>query len=270
MMPLALKVVAIGACRSFGELHDVADAGTRAVTHDDHRASGSGEQRDRARDGLLRWRDRGVGEPADRCADPRGSPAGSICTSSGSTRCDDAALYERVLAREAHQLPVIGVALHRLREQRDVGERRGEVEVLERAPAAHLRRHLARDREHRRAVDLGVVQAGEQVGRARPGDGEAGGEFAGELAVRRRCERGRAFVADADEREVAARFGGAHRVGEAEVRVARPSRTRGSRPTRTSSRPSRRKRCGHAVAPAAARRRSRRCEPRRGSRRARP
>ena len=132
----------------------------------------------------------------------------------------DAALHERVLAREAHQLGVVGVALHGLRVDRDVGERGGEVEVLERAAAAHLRRHLARDREHRRAVDLGVVQPGEQVGGARARDREARRELAGELPVGRRRERGRALVADTDEREVAALLGVAHRVGEAEVGVA--------------------------------------------------
>ena len=90
----------------------------------------------------------------------------------------DTALDERVLARQAHQLAVVGVALHRLRVDRDVGERGGEVEVLERAAPAHLRRHLPGDREHRRAVDLGVVETGEQVGRTRPRDREARGQLA--------------------------------------------------------------------------------------------
>ena len=156
---------------------------------------------------------------------PLGEPAAGVAGRErlhlvGEHEVRDAALHERVLAREAHQLGVVGVALHGLRVERDVGERGGEVEVLERAAPAHLRRHLPRDREHRRAIDLGVVETGEQVGGARARDREARGELAGELAVGRRRERGRALVADADEREVAALLGLAHRVGESEVRVA--------------------------------------------------
>ena len=95
-----------------------------------------------------------------------------------------------------------------------------EVEVLERAAAEHLRRHLPGDRDHRGAVQLGVVEAGEQVGRARAGDGEAGRRPAGELAVGAGGERRGALVADADEPQLAALLGPAQRVGEAEVGVA--------------------------------------------------
>ena len=103
----------------------------------------------------------------------------------------------------------------------DVGERGREVEILERAAAAHLRRHLARDREHRRPVDLGVVQTGEQVRGARARDREARRELPGELAVRARRERGRALVADADEREVAALLGA--RIASAKPRFEWPT-----------------------------------------------
>ena len=127
----------------------------------------AGEQRDRSFDGVLGRCDRGVGEPAARRADRRGVAGRQHLHLVGQHEVRDAALHERVLAREAHQLAVVGVALHGLRVERDVGERGGEVEILERAAPAHLRRHLARDREHRRAVDLGVVEAGEQVGGAR-------------------------------------------------------------------------------------------------------
>ena len=114
---------------------------------------------------------------------------------------------------------MIRLGEHRLRVAGDVGERGGEIDVLERAAAEHLRRHLARDREHRRAVDLGVVETGEQVGRSRARDPEAGGGPAGELAVGAGRERRRALVADADEREVASFLLTAHGVGESEVGV---------------------------------------------------
>jgi hypothetical protein len=62
---------------------------------------------------------------------------------------------------------------HRRGERGDVAEGGGQVEVLKRA-RAELRRHLSRDGEHRRAVDLGVVEDGQQVDRARAGDRQAG------------------------------------------------------------------------------------------------
>ena len=189
------------------------------MTYDDHRTRGSGEQRDGVGDGLFRWCDRGVGEPADRSANPRVARRQHLHLV-GKHEVRDAALHERVLAREAHQLTVVGVALHGLCEQGDVGERGGEVEILERAPAAHLRRHLTRDRKHGRAVDLGVVETSEQVGRAGPGDGEARRQLPGELPVGRRGERGCAFVPDPYEGEVTASFGHTHRVGKTEVGVA--------------------------------------------------
>jgi len=90
---------------------------------------------------------------------------------------------------------------------------------LEGPAAEHLRRHLPGDREHRRAIDLRVVEAGEQIGGAGPGDGETRGGTPGELAVGRRRERGGALVADTDEREVAGILLAAQRVGEPEVGV---------------------------------------------------
>ena len=131
----------------------------------------------------------------------------------------DPALQERVLAREGHELRVIGALVHGAREHRHVGERRVQVDILEGAPTDHLRRHLTREREHGRAVDLRVVETCEQVGGTRARDREAGRELAGELPVGRRRERGRTLVPDTDERELTARLRLAHRVGETEVRV---------------------------------------------------
>ena len=67
------------------------------------------------------------------------------------------------------------VGQHRLAPGGDRAERAGEVDLLEGAGAEHLRVDLAGQREHRRAVDLRVPQPGEQVGRARAGDRQAGG-----------------------------------------------------------------------------------------------
>ncbi len=129
--------------------------------------------------------------------------------------------------------------MHRAGEGGDVGERGAEVEVLERASSHHLRRHLTGDGQRRRAVDLGVVEPGEQVGRAGPGDREAGRRTARELAERRRSERRGTLVAHADEREVAAFLRRDASRRRSRGSSDRPCRTRGSRPTRPSCRPAR-------------------------------
>ncbi len=145
---------------------------------------------------------------------------GSTCTSSGKTRCatprpSTACLTARA-ASSAWSLPASTVAF-----QTDTSRNTAwQVEVLERAAAEHARRHLPGDGQHRRAVELGVVQAGEQVRRARAGDGEARRRPPGELAVGAGRERRGTLVADADVPELAALLGPAHRVGEAEVGVA--------------------------------------------------
>ena len=154
--------------QALGERDDVVDAGARAVPDDDHRAAAR-----RASNATARSTAPSGGAIAVSARRPLGEPDRARVAGRerlylvGQHEVGDTALHERVLAREAHQLAVVGVALHRLRVERDVGERGGEIEVLERAAPAHLRRNLARDREHRSAVDLGVVEAGEQVGRAR-------------------------------------------------------------------------------------------------------
>ena len=109
--------------------------------------------------------------------------------------------------------------VHRAAPHGDVREHGGQVDVLERAAAEHLRGDLARDRDHGSPVDLRVVETGEQVRRPRPGDGEAGGRPPGQLAVRRRSERGGALVADADVGELSPGLGTSHGVGEAQVGV---------------------------------------------------
>ena len=87
-----------------------------------------------------------------------GSPGGAICASGdrplgrrpprrlagqrlhlvGKHEVGDAPLHERVLAGERHQLGVVGVRAAPSGESGDVGERGGEVEVLEGAAAQHL------------------------------------------------------------------------------------------------------------------------------------
>ena len=154
-------------------------------------------------------------------APPAGrSGAGWTWTSSGRTRWATPRPTSARLEGQRRQLGVVGVG-------QDVWEKSAtsaKAPVRSRSWKAprpeDLGRHLSGDGQDRGPVDLGVVEAGEQVGRPGAGDGEAGGRAAGELAVGGGGEGGRALVADADVGQLAPLLGPAHGVGEAEVGVA--------------------------------------------------
>ena len=217
--PLALKVVSTGAPSRSASATSSALAGPGTVADDEDRALRVAHAAAAAAR-CLRRRGRSR-RSANRPSGAGGARSdGSSWTSSGSTRCatprpSTACLTARA-ASSAWSLP----ACDGRGRDGDVAEHRGQVEVLERASAEHLRRHLPGDRDHRRLVELRVVQAGQQVRRSRPGDREAGCRPTGELAVGTRRERRRALVPDPDEAELAPLLGPAQRVGEAEVRVA--------------------------------------------------
>ena len=69
---------------------------------------------------------------------------------------------------------------------RDVLEQRDQVDLLLVVAAERRARLLADDRDDRRVVELRVVEAVQEVDRARPRGGEADADLAGELRVRRR------------------------------------------------------------------------------------
>ena len=167
---------------------------------------------------------------------PSGDDAGWLlawtCTSSGRTRWATERASEACLTASAASSAWSEPACSTVEETRDVGERRAQVEVLERAAAEHLGRHLARHRDDRGPVDLRVVQPGEQVGRAGPGDAEACGGPTGELAVRGCREGGGALVADADVLQPARLLEAPEGVGEPQVRVADHAEHRVDAPAR--------------------------------------
>ena len=157
-------------------------------------------------------------------ARPVGNAAGasevSSCTSSGSTRCAtprwSTACLTASAASSAWSLPLWTTVDETVTSEKTAVRSRSW-----NAPRPqHLRRHLARDREHGRLVEAGVVQTGEEVGRARTGDRKARGRPAGQLPVGAGGERRGALVPDAEESELAALLGTAERVGETEVGVA--------------------------------------------------
>ncbi len=201
----------------FSELDDLGLGSTGSVADDDHRAVGVPNELG------------SVGESGFvRTAGPAGVPAGRGGRRRvGRERLDLVGKYEmgdttavpRVLDRKSGKLGVVAARLHGRRGDRYVLEHRREVEVLEGTPAAHLRRHLARDRYDRGLIELCVVQSGQQVGRAGPGDRETRGRPSGQLAVGTRGERRRTLVPDSDERQLRSFLGTAKRIREAEVGV---------------------------------------------------
>ena len=247
--------------QALGERRDGRHVLARAVADDEHRPARGAHELKRVVDLLLRGRDVERREPPGRAA-RRLVRGGDRLHVVGEDEVRDVALEDGVLAGEVHQLRVPGAGLHGLTPGRDRRERRGEVDLLEGPRAEHLRLDLAGQRQQRRAVDLRVVQAGEQVRRARARDRQAGGGAAGELRVGRGGEGGRALVADADVPQGAGLLLAADRVGEAEVRMADHPEDRVDAPGdhRLGHRVGRR--CARARPPARCRRRYRR----RGSR----
>ena len=80
------------------------------------------------------------------------------------------AFDQRGLAGQGHQFDVARGVQHRLAERCDRRECGREIDLLEGTRPEHLDIDLARQRQHGRAVDLCVPQAGHQVGRTRPGN----------------------------------------------------------------------------------------------------
>ena len=103
--------------------------------------------------------------------------------------------------------------------------RRRQVDLLLVVAAEAGARLLADDRQHRLVVELGVVEAVEQVDRAGPRGGQADAELAGELGVGARHERGHLLVAHLDELGAARAVARAlERADDAVDAVARDSR----------------------------------------------
>ncbi len=82
---------------------------------------------------------------------------------------------------------------------RDILEQRGEVDLLLVVAAETEPGLLADDRHDRLVVELRVIQAVEEVDRARPGGGEANASLTCELSVGAGHEGGHLLVADLDE-----------------------------------------------------------------------
>jgi hypothetical protein len=106
----------------------------------------------------------------------------------------------RSVARDAHR--AVDQVPHLRRHHRhvhvvagDVLEQRDQVDLLLVVAAERRARLLADDRHHRLVVELGVVQAVEQVDGARAGGRQAHADLAGELGVRAGHEGGQFLVA---------------------------------------------------------------------------
>ena len=100
----------------------------------------------------------------------------------------------RVLdVRRAHDARAVG---------RDVGEQLRQVDVLLREGVDEIVVRQPRDRDHGGLVELGVVQAVEQVHAAGTGGREAAADAPGPLGVRAGHERGGFLVAHLDETDL--------------------------------------------------------------------
>ena len=110
---------------------------------------------------------------------------------------------ERKPDRAVDHVRQLGGLRHLLHIFGDVGEHAVEVQLLLVAAPAHRRFGLPADREHRHVVELGVVKAGDKMGRAGAAGREAYAQLAGEFGIRDRHEGRHFLVARLDEVDVA-------------------------------------------------------------------
>ena len=186
--------------------------------------------------------------PAGRSSGPSGDAAGasdgSTCTSSGSTRWatprPSRACLTASAASSAWSLPACTVVVV-MATSLNTADRSRSWKAPRPSTLDGTWPEIAMTG---RLVQLGVVQPGQQVGRARTGDREARRRPAGQLAVGAGRERGCALVPDADVGQLAALLGPAQRVGEAEVGVPDHAEHVRRRRARPGSRPARRRPCG--------------------------
>ena len=94
------------------------------------------------------------------------------------------ALQGGVLQRQRHQLGMATARKDRLAPGGNGRERGRQVQLLERTGPEHLSADLTGQSQYGRAVHFGVVKAGQQIRRTWSGDGETGGRFAGQFAIR--------------------------------------------------------------------------------------
>ena len=112
----------------------------------------------------------------------------------------------------------------------DVGVELEKVDLLLEVAAHRSIEGLADDGHHRPVVQLGVVEAVQQVDRARPRGGQADPDITGELGVAAGHERGHLLVTGLDEPQLV--LMAAKRAEDAVDAVARESHRSCRRPTR--------------------------------------
>jgi len=100
--------------------------------------------------------------------------------------------------------------------KRDIAKQQIGLGRLDEVGAAHLARHFARKRQHRRMVAARFIQSGDEMRAAGPGRAAADREPAGELGLAGGGKRGALLVADADPFDVTVANG----IGERVERVA--------------------------------------------------
>ena len=146
----------------FGELQNLRHLVTRSRSNDDQWPRRRCDHRQRFGQDISR----GSNQPGAH------SPSGSAGLDIGSQDLHlvgqhdvgNIAFNQRGLARQAHDLCWVCSRMDCLAKCRHVGEGPFEVKILKGTATLVLRWDLPREREHRRSVDLGVVEASEQIG----------------------------------------------------------------------------------------------------------
>jgi hypothetical protein len=218
--PLGLERGDDGGVDVLGEGGDLVAAASSAVADDDHRPLGGGQELDGPGQLRLRGRDLTGRHPPEAWPRRGDGDAGQLLDLVGEDEVGHVALHDGVLHGQGGQFGGVLGAEDGLAPRRHRLEGGGEVDLLERPRPDDLRLHLAGEGHDRHPVDLGVPQAGEQVGGAGAGDGEAGRGPARHLGVAGGGEGARPLVADADVGDAPVLLRPPQGVGQAQVGVA--------------------------------------------------
>ena len=219
MIPFALKVVTTGQLRRSASARDPVHVEAGPVANDDHRPLRALEKSRGLFQGVRGRRNGPSGQP------PRGpsrlAPLGGRhhLHLVGEDEVGHAPVQDRALARQVDQLGVLAGVQNRLAPLGDLAEGGLKVHLLEGPGPEHLGVDLPGQREDGGPVHVGVPEAGQEIRRPGPRNGQTGRRPPGELAVRGRGEGRSALVTDPHEGHLSRFFPPSDGVGEPEVGV---------------------------------------------------
>ena len=205
------------ATQHLGKLDHTRHLEAAAVTDNDNWPLGPGEQLHRPIDRLLGRGDLEWSDPALGSTSLRPVVCGHLGHLVWENDLRDAAVEDGALAREVDELGMLAVREGGLLPLRHLSKSSLQINLLESTRPEDLGLNLSSQRDHRRAIDIGVPQPGQKICRAGAGNRQAGGRAPGQFAVCRTGEGRRTFMANSVVTDVALLLLDSKSIGESEI-----------------------------------------------------